>query len=80
MIFKEKSIALSWFSTKQKLLLFTWQARPHPADMFNWTCFWKFWEELPDCSPPNCGISCRTCQHRLETRAANVWDLVQSDQ
>ena len=29
---------------------------------------------------PGCGISCRTCQHHLEPRAANVWDLVQSNQ
>ena len=26
------------------------------------------------------GSASKTCQHHLETRAANVWDLVQSDQ
>ena len=27
------------------------------------------------------GSACKTCQHHLlETRAANVWDLVQNDQ
>jgi len=26
------------------------------------------------------GSAGKTCQHPLETRAANVWDLVQSDQ
>jgi len=25
-------------------------------------------------------LPCKTCQRHLETRAANVWDLVQSDQ
>jgi len=58
MICKERSIGLPWFSTKQKLWLnFTLQAGPHPAEIFNWTCFWKFRRELPGCSPPNCAIS-----------------------
>jgi len=46
-----------------------------------WTCFWKFRGELPGCSLPNCGISWQDLyQHHLETRAASVWDFVQSDQ
>ena len=36
--------------------------------------------ELPGCSPPDCRISCRTCQHHLETRPENVRDRVESDQ
>jgi len=86
MICKEKRIGLPWFSTNPQIMtlfsLLSKQGR-HPADIFNWTnnwtCLWIFRGELPHCSPPDCGISCRTCQHHLETRASNVWDRVQSD-
>jgi len=48
---------------------FMYLARAHPADIFswtkNWTCFWIYREKLPCCSPPEYGISCRTCQHHL---------------
>jgi len=53
-ICKEKSIGLPWFSTKPQIMTsLTEQARPHPADIFNWTnnwtCFWKCRGELPGC-------------------------------
>jgi len=84
MIVKEKSIGLAWFSTNKKLLLFTLQARPHPADIFNWTnnwtCFWKFGGNCPIALPLIAGSAGKTCQHHVETRAANVWDLVQGHQ
>ena len=30
--------------------------------------------------PLTAGSASKTCEHHLETRAVNVWDLVQSDQ
>jgi len=36
-----------------------------------------------NCGGWNClvaGSASKACQHHLETRAANVWDLIQSDQ
>jgi len=54
--------------------------------------FKNFGREFPEC-PPGCGSSLgllkkpqifilpsKTCQRQSKTRAANVWDLVQSDQ
>ena len=52
MICKETSIGLPWFSTNPQIMtLCTWQARLHPADIFNgtnnWTCFWIFRAKCP---------------------------------
>jgi len=39
-----------------------------------------FWGNCPVALPLIAGSANKTCQHHLETRAANVWDLIQSDQ
>jgi len=83
MICKERSIRFSWFSKKTQIITSFYSASrtQHPADIFNWTCFWKFREgDCPVAFPLMAGSARKTCQHHLETRAAKVWDLVQSDQ
>ena len=46
MICKERSIGLPWFNknTNHDCILLSKQGRPHPTDIFNWTCFWNFRE------------------------------------
>jgi len=44
-------------TTNMTLFYLASRAARTPADIFNWTYFWKFRGELPGCSPPNCGIS-----------------------
>jgi len=85
MICKERSIGLPWFSTKPQImtLLVSKQGRTQLVYSTEQTIehvFENFGAELSGCSPPDFGICCKTCQHHLETRAANVWDFVQSDQ
>ena len=85
MIYKEKSVGFPWFSTKTQIMtLFYLERRAAPSWIFswtnNWTCFWKFRGGLPVALPLIAVSASKTCQHHLETRAAKVWDLVQSDQ
>jgi len=40
----------------------------------------NFGGDCPVALPLIAGSASKTCQHHLETRAAKVWDLVQSDQ
>ena len=40
----------------------------------------NFGRNCPVAPPLIAGSASKTCQHHLETRAASVWDLVQSDQ
>jgi len=42
--------------------------------------FENFGGDCPVALPLFAGSASKTCQHHLETRAAKVWDLVQSDQ
>jgi len=39
-----------------------------------------FWGNCPVALPLIAGSANKTCQRHLETGAANVWDLIQSDQ
>ena len=56
---------------------------PHSPDIYNWTnnwtCFWKFRGNCPVALPLIARSARNTCQHHLETKAANAWDLVQSN-
>jgi len=42
--------------------------------------FENFWGNFPVALPLVAGPANKTCQNHLETGAANVWDLIQSDQ
>jgi len=42
--------------------------------------FENFGGNCPDGLPLIAGSADKTCQNHLETGAANVWDLIQSDQ
>jgi len=45
-----------------------------------WIYFWKFGGNCAVALPLIAGSAGKTCQHHLETRAASVWNFVQSDQ
>jgi len=42
--------------------------------------FENFWGNFPVALPLIAGSANKTCQNHIETGAANVWDLIQSDQ
>jgi len=81
MIFKEKSIGLPWFSMKPQIITMYSASMTVPSGHIQLNMFLKI-------SGGNCPVAVlliaasasKTCQRHLETRAANVWDLVHSDQ
>jgi len=55
---KKEPLDCCGFQRSHKLwLYFTEQAGPHPADIFNWTCFWKFQGGIARLISPDSGIS-----------------------
>jgi len=84
MICKERGMRLPWFSTKSQIM--TLRSKQGRSQLIYSTelklnMFLKV-------SGRNCTVALpliarlanKACQHHLETGAANVWDLIQSDQ
>jgi len=65
---------------QQKIITLYFASKDAPSWYIQLNMFLKILRELPDCSPLIAGSAGKTCQHHLETRAANVWDLVRSHQ
>ena len=77
MICKERSIGLPWYLTKPQIMtLFYLASRAAPSWYIQLNMFLKI-------SGGNCPVdlpliarsASKTCQHHVETRAANLWDL-----
>jgi len=86
MICKERSIGLPWFLTKTQIMtLFYLASRAAPSWYIQMNQKLNMFLKI---SGGHCPVALsliavsasKTCQHNLETRAAKVWDLVQSDQ
>jgi len=81
-ICKERGMGLPWFTTKSQIMTLFYLAKQgrsqliysteHVLENLGWNC--------PVALPLIGGSANKTCQNHLETGAANVWDLIQSDQ
>jgi len=78
---KKEALDCHGFQWNYKLWLrFTMQAGlPAPSWCIKLNMFLKISGGIAWLLSPDWGSVTKACQHHLETRAANVWDLVQSD-
>ena len=84
MICNEKSIGSPWFSTNPQIMTLCTYKQGHTQLIYSTELtteyVFEYFGGIARLLSPECGISCKTYQHHLETRAENVRDRVEIDQ